>query len=318
MGDNGRCAAADATITSELPPRIPSPPPPPGVSLLPASAPRPTSRHPRTLTSATAPAPICVARQRAEGAIKELSGEIWRTWRAIYRQMRRPLRRPPLVTHRAAPLPLPAVADAPEPVTPRGIPVARRAAHRRRLWMSPSRFRASRREQQGPALERATDHPSETGAEQGGAGHASEAPQLLPTSNGRTSGVKTRRPSPPPVATSNRRSSRSRHRPPAITLEPLPPPRVQFPPWKPAAHTPPTPTVPVPVDKASRPRHVPGGNVGPPSMASSLTLPPGGYRTWFPKPVQTAARRFCTDTAHSGGSPACRGPGVDRASGRDG
>lgn len=43
------------------------------------------------------------------------------------------------------------------------------------------------------------------------------------------------------------------------------------------------------------------GNVEPPSAASSLTLMPGGYRTWFPVPIQTAARRSRVGTIRSGG-----------------
>lgn len=43
------------------------------------------------------------------------------------------------------------------------------------------------------------------------------------------------------------------------------------------------------------------GNVEPPSAASSLTLMPGGYRTWFPKPIQKAARRSRAGTIRSGG-----------------
>lgn len=267
--------------------------------LLTASAPPPTLRHPRSLTSATALPPAPVARQGAAGAIKQLSGEKWRTWRAICRDVRRSLRRPPPVTHGAAPLllPLPNVADAPAPVTPRGIPAVTREAHRRRLWMSLSRC-GGRREQQGPAVERATDRPSETGA-QHGAGHDSEAPRLLPKGNDKRGGVKSPCPPRPPRPRPTAAAPDPATDPPTLPLEPAPPPRVAFLLGSPS---PPPPLLPSSLCpwRMLHARATCRGNVRTPSTASSLTLPPEGYRTWFPEPIQTATRRLRTGTAHRG------------------
>lgn len=120
MGDDGqvRRLLPQAPARCLLGPPLP-PPPPPRTLRLSASAPPPTLRHLRSLTSKTALLPAPNPRQGGTGAIKELPGEVWGTTRTICRDVRAPLRRPPLVTHGAAPLLLllPDVADVPAPVT---------------------------------------------------------------------------------------------------------------------------------------------------------------------------------------------------------
>lgn len=328
MGDNGQCTPATVSTTSKL-----APPPPSSGDLAghnlgtAARPPSPPLAYLRSLTSASTLSPAPAVRQAVARAIKEPPGKLRGTWRAISRNGRRPLRRSALVAQEVARLlPLPNVANAPATVTPRGSSAATRGAHRRRLWMSLSRYGAGRRAA-GPRCG-AGDRPPER--DRGGARwcrpRLGGAPATADKQNVRSGGVKTPRGPPTPEATSNRRCSRSRHRPPALTLEPAPPLRVLSLLGRPP---PPHPhrLASRCLEEARNP-HPPSRRVrgpgqcftaapraGTASTASSLTLPPGGYRTWFQGPIQTPARRLRTDKAHGGaarrGRHAGRCPGVD-------
>lgn len=73
-------------------------------------------------------------------------------------------------------------------------PAARRAAQRRSTGV-PATVRSKQETSRGPTGKRATEHPTGTEGEHGGAGHDSGAPRLLPTIDSKGDGVNSLAPS---------------------------------------------------------------------------------------------------------------------------
>lgn len=318
--DHGLRATTTAVITSTFSPMTAlTPPPPPGALWLTASPPPSTFRLPRSLTSATTLPRTPVACPGAAGAIKELPSKRGGMWRAIGRGVRQPLRCPPRVTRRGG-----ATPPSPARCRPRTGP-------RHTEWNGNGDASGA------PTMSECPRRGAEPGGERSRArlwsgrqttGARPERSKVVPA---------TTRPCPSYRRRAMVRAAASRRfvspghlvpRPTAAAPDPAthqlhtlssPHHHLASCSYLEARHPPPPPPSPSPCPQLMlRACTTCGGNVGPSSTASSLTLPPGGYRTWFPVPIQTATRRSRTGTSTQQGRSAGRGRGVDCDSGRDG